>query len=401
MHNFAELGKPKSTLCLGINSSPVANAQKSVVAKYHEPYTADSKMRFAAVLMVIALLTLLSAPRISFVARAQQSGNTDGTSSNATLPIKYPPRVMTTSNQLCPRDLDREGVRSQVKEDIHSILRNQVLPQPNLEENSETNPAASCIELFREGKTSGNYWIRANGSSAVEVYCDMNRHCCNSSGGWTRVAYLNMTDPTQQCPDGWRERRNPIRTCRRARGSHMNSVVFNTSGMFYNRVCGRIIAYQFGTPEAFAFYNANPRRYTFEGSYVDGVSVTYGQQGRRSHIWTFAGAKGESYQSNVCPCTNPNTTDNRIPPWVGADYFCESGTATAQNGVFYQQDPLWDGQGCGPTSTCCSYNQPPWFCKQLRETTRENIEVRLMTGASPQSLEHEDTPIQLIELYIQ
>ena len=370
-------------------------------------------MRFAAVLMVIALLTLLSAPRISFVASAQQSGsmdrtnsnrNTDETSSNVTLPIKYPPRVMTAPNQLCLPDLNQEDIRSQVEEDIYSIFSNQVLPLLNLEGHSETNPAASCSELFLKGWNSGYYWISTNGSSAVEVYCDMNRHCCNSSSGWMRVAYLNMTDHTQQCPDGWRELTTQIRTCRRANGSYVNSVVFNTSGMFYNRVCGRIIGYQYGSPEAFILYNRNITNYNIENNYVDGVSVTYGQQGHRRHIWTFVGAKGESYQGrNVCPCTNTsNNRTIRIPPWVGTDYFCDSGTTISQEGTFYQQDPLWDGQGCGPTSTCCSYNQPPWFCKQLSETTSENIEVRLMTGAyTMNSLENEDTPIQFIELYIQ
>ena len=358
-------------------------------------------MKFSAVVVVTALLALQSAPRISFVARAQQSGNTDGTSSNATLDAKYPSRVMSAPNQLCPRDLNREGVRIQVKEDVHSILRNQVLPQLKLEGKLETNPAATCSELFLKGWDSGYYWISTNGSSAVEVYCDMNRHCCNSPGGWMRVAYLNMTDHTQHCPDGWRELTTPIRTCRRANGSYVNSVVFNTSGMFYNRVCGRIIAYQFGTPEAFSFYNDNPNNYNLENNYVDGVSVTYGQQRHRRHIWTFVGANSENSQGNfVCPCTS-SSANIRIPPWVGTDYFCESGTATAQNGVFYQQDPLWDGQGCGRTSTCCRYNQPPWFCKQLPETTSENIEVRLMTVAVPNYLEHEDTPIELIELYIQ
>ena len=25
---------------------------------------------------------------------------------------------------------------------------------------------------------------------------------CNSTGGWMRVAYLNMTDSSEKCPDG-------------------------------------------------------------------------------------------------------------------------------------------------------------------------------------------------------
>ena len=56
---------------------------------------------------------------------------------------------------------------------------------------------------------------------------------------------------------------------------------------------------------------------------VDGVSVTYGQQGHRKHVWTFAGAKGESYQGNqVCPCTN---TCIRIPPGLEQTTFVRLG----------------------------------------------------------------------------
>ena len=53
---------------------------------------------------------------------------------------------------------------------------------------------------------SGCYWITtSNGSIAIRMYCAMNlTQCGNTTGGWTRVAYINMTDPTVTCPGGLR-----------------------------------------------------------------------------------------------------------------------------------------------------------------------------------------------------
>ncbi len=34
--------------------------------------------------------------------------------------------------------------------------------------------------------------------------------------------------------------------------------------------------------------------------------------------------------------------------------------------IFYNEDPLWDGAGCGPLNT---FNNPPWFYKELPEPT--------------------------------
>ena len=64
-------------------------------------------------------------------------------------------------------------------------------------------------------------------------------------------------------------------------------------------------------------------------------------------------------------------------------------------------DPLWDGQGCG-SSSCCELSYPPgvtppWFCKQLPQTTTDDIEVRL---CGDEGTADEDTPVELIELYI-
>lgn len=216
-----------------------------------------------------------------------------------------------------------------------------------------------------------------------------------------RVAFLNMSDPNQQCPDNWREVQSPIRSCRRQSGSTSDSVFFSTHSISYTQICGRIIAYQYGRPEAFRLYNKQPSTTTIDSNYVDGVSITYGNE--RKHIWTFAGESHEAAIGlSVCPCSNSNQ-DIEIPPWVGQDYYCETAVTTSpQDGVFHFSDPLWDGLGCGSGSTCCSLNNPPYFCKQLPEATHDDIEVRIMADdTSATKLENEDTPIQFIELYVQ
>ena len=100
----------------------------------------------------------------------------------------------------------------------------------------------------------------------------------------------------------------------------------------------------------------------------------------------------------VCPCTRPDLTYiGVVPPFIGQDYFCETGSRQAFiNGRFYADDPLWDGQGCGNTSTCCEFNNPPWFCKQLPQPITDIIELRLCANQMPD----EDSPIEIVEIYI-
>ena len=229
-----------------------------------------------------------------------------------------------------------------------------------------------------------------------------NRACGCGGPGWRRVAYLNMSDPTQTCPPAWELITTPRRSCGRpssAGGRVCNSAMFPTQGIQYSQVCGRIIGYQIGEPGAFILESAGDPQ-TIDGPYVDGVSLTY--ESPRQHIWTFANALDEypHFYNHKCPCTN--VTEQRtiiIPSYIGSDYFCETGVPPGQsrvNSVFYPDDPLWDGQGCGPTSTCCTFNNPPWFCKQLPQSTNADLEVRLCSANSP-SLEN--TPIELIEIY--
>ena len=72
------------------------------------------------------------------------------------------------------------------------------------------------------------------------------------------------------------------------------------------------------------------------------------------------------------------------------------------HGTDYSGDPLWDGEGCPSTSTCCQLNNPPWFYKLLPQAMTNSIEVRLCgTKGNPIDNSNEDLLVELIELYIQ
>ena len=212
-----------------------------------------------------------------------------------------------------------------------------------------------------------------------------------------------MSDPTQTCPPAWELIATPRRSCARpsnAGSFSCYSAMFPTQGIQYSQVCGRIIGYQFGETQAFILENSNrhqPR--TIDGSYVDGVSLTYGDPWQ--HIWTFAASSDETgslHNDSRCTCTD-SSRPNASPSFVGNSYFCETGVPTGQNftpSVFYPDDPLWDGAGCGPTSTCCTFNNPPWFCKQLPQSTNADLEIRLCSAYIGTA---ENTPIELIEIY--
>ena len=273
---------------------------------------------------------------------------------------------------------------------------------------TQTNPADSCRDVIYTCP-SGYHWIKSSNGTAVQVYCDMDRVCsCNSTGGWTRVAYLNMTDPNQQCPSAWTlqtRSSEPRRLCgRSSSGASCESVTYNTFGMNYSHVCGRVIGYQYYLTDAFHFLGQVPQ--SIEGYYVNGISLTHGSPGGRQHIWTFAAGYVENNPSHYphlsCPCADRATAQSDVPSFIGNEYFCESGDpSSVPIGMFHSNDPLWDGQGCGAVS-CCELSYPlgvtpPWFCKQLPQTTTDDIEVRI---CGDQDTGNEDTPVEVIEIYI-
>ena len=257
------------------------------------------------------------------------------------------------------------------------------------------NPAKTCSDLPND-TTSGHYWVQSSqtGNPAL-VLCDMARDCCGSTGKWMRIANLDMTESTEVCPPTFRAVTSPRRLC----GTHGRgcvSTTFPVHGVQYSHVCGRIKGYQYGSPDAFAPYYHHSS-FTIDDLYVEGASLTHGQN-PRNHIWTFAATVGDSY-ANVCRCTRTDTPyTGRVPPFIGEDYFCDTGNRNGWTRQYYLDDPLWDGAGCGPTSTCCEFNTPPWFCKALPQPTTDDIELRLCVDSD---LYDEDVLLEQYEIFVQ
>ena len=259
-------------------------------------------------------------------------------------------------------------------------------------------PAASCAAL-PPSSPSGYYWVRGSNDSAVSVYCDMTLYCGGVTGGWMRMAELDMTNSSHECPSGLRERNvTGNRTCvPNSDSATCSSVTFLVNALDYSIVCGRIIGYQYSSTNAFGYIRGSSPQ-SIDTYYVDGVSLTHGNP--RQHIWTFAAAAGETSNHNfICPCINNETNSTAPPPeYVGDDYFCDTGSPTSYSDIFYYEDPLWDGAGCGPLSTCCSFNNPPWFYKQLPQHTTDDIEMRVCRD---QEASNEDIALEMVDVFIQ
>ena len=313
--------------------------------------------------------------------------------------------------RLCRFDSDHSPIELYVKRDTHDIIQNKLnrLESKQDELSRKVSSVNSELEtnvlsnITKEMETMRNELLSVySGVSeeliniTVEIQKTNSLHRqgyeCGGTGGWRRVVYLDMTDPNTKCPSGWPITSYSKRTCGKANTTSLtcHSAFFPVTGGDYTSVCGSIRAYQFGHIDAFESYDSQ-RATTIDSAYVSGVSLTYGTP--RQHIWTFAAAATDTDTDNGgCPCTGASVS---IPPFVGGDYFCESGVDFVSPGGFHPDDPLWDGNGCTTSSRCCSFNNPPYFTKQLARSTSDDIEARicLLDGS-------EDSPVEFIELYV-
>ena len=289
-----------------------------------------------------------------------------------------------------------QTIIKKLDDDSHQLNRSYEYPTSRL--------LHSCEEIKTSWPDSpSDYYTVADSNGHIrQVYCHM-EELCGSDEGWMRVAYLNMSDPTEDCPPGFRlYEENGIRACGRPETTtgYCQAAIFPVSHISYTEVCGRMLGYQYGITGGI---NPNGHTYDINTYYVEGVSLTYGSP--RQHIWTFINAVQENTfwfinGQTSCPCAPNSGISNIAPPaFVGNDYFCESGAPIkAELNTFYTNDPLWDGKQCGIVEKpCCNFPGLPWFHKELQIPTNENIEMRICANAGTQ---HEDTPINFFEIYV-
>ena len=102
-----------------------------------------------------------------------------------------------------------------------------------------------------------------------------------------RVANIDMTNTSQNCPSGLTLITSPKRLCDNT-GQGCVSTEFDVYQVQYSHVCGRVIAYQNEYLYGFHYQSRG-----INADYVFGVSLTHSQN-PREHIWTFAGASDET-----------------------------------------------------------------------------------------------------------
>ena len=234
-------------------------------------------------------------------------------------------------------------------------------------------------------------------------------HPCGE-GEWRLVVDDKYSNPTaDDCPNGWEqfvESTTTRRFCakRQSDDEICQSAFFSVSGGEYSKVCGTIVGYSHGVQAAFA-KNVNDIDSDF---HVNGISVTHGNP--RQHIWTLAigaveSAIGLGFATiGTCPC-HPEFSAS-IPPFIGDDYFCESGRngedisnidEQVENMPYVLDDPLWDGRQC--LDDCCRGSP---FVKTLANgPTTDPLEIRICNDFEPLAGPGGNIVVEKVKIYVQ
>ena len=363
----------------------LASQLRDVLAKYKRQQSSESLTNLMQLMVIKQLMAEIDLNTPTVRESTTSGDQSKGKPTNATIAGSDLTGVLEAMNATINLMVVKDMENKQAIHNLTAILTSSILENRQAIHNLTQvvqgfRPYQSCNETksAQPGSTSGNYNILGSNGTLSQVYCHMEEVC--GSSGWMRVAHLNMTDPSEQCPSGFRlYSESGVRACGSptlAKGCQA-SVRFATHAIPFSEVCGRVTGYQYWSPDAF----------NVGSLFVDGVSLTYGSS--HKHIWSFAAARLESDTS--CPCAHSANIST-----IGNDYFCESGYSGPSVQRRLYPEPLWDGQGCRSSETpCCNATGIPWFHKRLSAATTNFIELRICSDASD-----EDTPVGYYDIFV-
>ena len=338
---------PKHT-CVSSNSLPVAQVENGLRA-----HLKKFKLLYALTVAVCLLISLIFV--ILFIVLFVKVASLESANPTVTSSL--------SDTQLNPLRKDIETLRVSSNEILYVYNHRLLGITPGF-----ANLPLSCASILEQNSssTSGYYFVRSLFGQLRSVYCDMRRTCGNITGGWMRVAMLDV----QNCPLELKQMifNSNITTCVvRENNRGCTSIFYGSLDIPYSRVCGKIRAYNIGTPDGFM------RIKEIDNNYLDGISITINTSTNREHVWSFAAAEFS--------CTS-------LPSFVDNDFACDL-------------SPHCDFQTlCGPLlwkSQQYGRNVSSWF-KELPFPLVSDIEVRVCRD---QRRFDEDLAITTLELYVQ
>ena len=270
----------------------------------------------------------------------------------------------------------------------------------------QSSNAAVCLEEHKEDTEAKISEIQ---TCIDETQCTLDTvkefsHPCGH-GQWRVAVLKNYSDPCTECPPMWNEIMDDP-TCRRfcGRGSDddtegCDSATFTIEGE-YQRICGRIRAYNRGDALAIA----STPGLTVDDTYLSGLSLTHGSSPRQ-HIWSFAIGLTEDLSVPAssdyrCPCDFGTVS---LPGFISSDFFCESSWSVPSNlvdlTILNLDDTLWDGKQCRDPSLCC--DNPPFFVRTLDGPTSDDLEIRMCNRLSATLRQEADIGVEFIEIFVQ
>jgi len=107
--------------------------------------------------------------------------------------------------------------------------------------------------------------------------------------------------------------------------------------------------------------------------------VTYGDP--RQHIWTLYITAEEGR------CCDTPSSATEPPNFIEQNYFCYVGDSNVGD----------NGSNCASDANCCAPQSGPWFNTTLTAPATEDIEIRI---CADESTSNEDTPLEVIEIYV-